>query len=158
VEGRALDQHTMDDVNLSFESGVFATFRYMLACLPYLKEAQGTIINFASEASIGGMAGYGAYNANKEAIRGLTRTAAREWGQFGITANVIAPAIWTEAAKQVADAYPDMLQAHIKTIPLGRIGDAEEDAGGLAVFLTQPGGHYMTGMTFDLNGGVYLRP
>ena len=51
----------------------------------------GRIVNFVSAAGITGMAGYGAYNASKEAIRALTRTAAREWGRDGIVVNAIAP-------------------------------------------------------------------
>ena len=47
----------------------------------------GRIVNFVSAAGISGMAGYGAYNASKEAIRALTRTAAREWGRDGIIVN-----------------------------------------------------------------------
>ena len=61
----------------------------MKACYPYLKETKGSVINFASGAGLFGNYGQCAYAAAKEAIRGLTRVAASEWGAYGINANVI---------------------------------------------------------------------
>ena len=56
----------------------------MQAFLPYLKETKGSVINFASGAGLFGNYGQCAYAAAKEGVRGLTRVAATEWGQFGI--------------------------------------------------------------------------
>lgn len=56
----------------------------MQACHPYLKASgAGRVINFASLAGVLGMVGYGPYNMAKEAVRALTRSAAREWGRMG---------------------------------------------------------------------------
>jgi NAD(P)-dependent dehydrogenase (short-subunit alcohol dehydrogenase family) len=50
-------------------------------------------------------------------------------------------------------------QAHsLANIPLGRLGDPEKDAGALVVFLASEGAHYMTGETFNIDGGRVMRP
>lgn len=61
-------------------SGLYATFFYMKACYPYLKESKGSVVNFASGAGIVGKVGQSSYAAAKEGIRGLSRVAAAEWG------------------------------------------------------------------------------
>ena len=158
VVGVPLEKHTMEDLALAFESGFFASFRYMVACLPCLKETQGTVINFASDAGIVGNAGMLGYNAAKEAIRALTRTAAREWAQHNITVNTIIPGMLTEGLKQFAKEHPEHIERSKQAIPLGRLGDPELDAGGFVVYLASPGAKYFTGQTFNLNGGTNMRP
>ena len=156
--GIPLDQTTLDDFRVVLDSWLFAAFRYIVACFPYLKETQGTIINIVSDAGISGFVGYAAYAANKEAMRGLTRVVARELGPFGITANAMVVAMLTEHAKVWLEQNPDAAKEATKSIPLGRIGDPEIDAGGVAVFLATLGGHYLTGETLNVNGGLYMRP
>ena len=80
-----------EDMDLNHGT-VKGTLWAMQAAHPHMKaQGWGRIVNFASAAGITGMADYGAYNASKEAIRALTRTAAREWGRDGIVVNAIAP-------------------------------------------------------------------
>ena len=74
----ALADVTEEDLDVFYNSGVKGTLWAMQAVYPHMKGAGwGRIVNFASAAGITGMRGYGAYNASKEAIRALTRTAAR---------------------------------------------------------------------------------
>ena len=81
-----------DDVDVFYRSGVLGTLWAMQAVYPHMKRAGwGRIVNFASSMGIVGGAGFGAYNASKEAIRGITRTAAKEWAADGIVVNAIAP-------------------------------------------------------------------
>ena len=99
-------------------------------------------------------AGFAAYNASKEAIRALTRTAAREWGADGITVNAIAPAAAThhgEAGKQ-SEGY----RIFIENCPMGRQGDPELDIGPLAWFLCSDACRYLTGHTFMADGGAFM--
>src|SRR5438105_13399411 len=89
----------------------------------------GRIVNVASAAGITGMRGYGAYNASKEAIRALTRTAAREWGRGGISINAIAPGA---ASKRRLDSAARDTEAHrefMKDHPIGRQRRPETDLG-----------------------------
>jgi NAD(P)-dependent dehydrogenase (short-subunit alcohol dehydrogenase family) len=152
-----LDELTEEDFQVAYQSGIFATWRYMVACLPYLKQTRGTIINFGSAVGIQGLAKYGAYGSNKEAIRGLTRIAAHEWSPFGITVNVLNPAMWTGATRLLQKQFPDSFQKIRDAIPLGDLGNPELHCGSLGVFLATPEGKYMTGMTFELDGGMSMR-
>jgi len=141
-----------DDMRRQFDTGVLGTFAFMQECYPHL-QGGGKVINLASGAGFFGMAHFGSYAAAKEAIRGLSRVAAREWGPLGINVNVICPAVPTPAMiawveRQGPDS-PPISQASI--IP--RAGRAEEDVGRVAVFLASPDSDYMTGHTLMVDGG-----
>ena len=82
ASGVTLEDHTTEQFDLAVYSGLYATFYYMKACYPYLKETKGTVINFASGAGLFGNYGQCAYAAAKEGVRGLTRVAATEWGRM----------------------------------------------------------------------------
>ncbi|MFI7067337.1 SDR family NAD(P)-dependent oxidoreductase [Kribbella sp. NPDC050124] len=156
--GVGLEDISWDDMISSYESGVFATWRFMVASLPHLKDTGGTIINMGSGAGTQSIPKHGAYGSNKEAIRGLSRIAAREWGPFGITVNVINPYVASAESIRYEREHPEIIAEIMKNLPLGRIGDAELNVGGLCVFLAKPEGKYMTGSTFDVEGGSFIRP
>lgn len=84
ASGVTIQDHTTEQFNLAMYSGLYATFYYMKACYPYLKETQGSVINFASGAGLFGNYGQCSYAAAKEAIRGLSRVAATEWAKDGL--------------------------------------------------------------------------
>jgi len=157
VTNTPIEKHTVENLALALESGFYASFYYMVACFPYLKQSKGSVVNFGSDAGLWGNSGQLGYNVAKEAIRALTRTAAREWGQYGISVNTIVPGMATEGAAQFFKENPDHYAKRMAQIPLGRLGDPEADAGGLAVFLASPGSKYLTGETFNLNGGINMR-
>lgn len=143
----------------TFRTGATASLRFMKAVFPYMKaQKYGKIINFASSSGQIGFEGNTCYNATKEAIRALSRTAAREWGQYGINVNVINPALETRAFDAWKTARPDFVEALKEKIPMRRLGDPERDAGPLAVFLAGPGSDYITGSTFMLEGGMHTLP
>ena len=146
-----------DDVDVFYESGVKGTLWAMQAVYPHMRAAGwGRIVNVASAAGITGMRGYGAYNASKEAIRALTRTAAREWGRDGIVVNCICPGAESkrgqEAAARDSEAYREFLRDH----PIGRQGDPEDDIGPVALFLCSDACRYLTGQTLMVDGGAFL--
>ena len=66
----------------------------------------------------------------KEAIRGLSRVASREWGGFGIRVNVIVPNALSPASEQFRDTHPERFARMEARVPLGRVGDPEADIGG----------------------------
>lgn len=143
----------------TFRTGATASLWFMKAVFPHMKKQKyGKIINFASSSGQIGFEGNTCYNATKEAIRALSRTAAREWGQHGINVNVINPALETRAFDAWKTARPDFVEALKEKIPMRRLGDPERDAGPLAVFLASPGSDYMTGDTFMLEGGMHTLP
>ena len=158
ASGVALAEHSTEQFDLALYSGLYATFYYMKACYPYLKETKGTVINFASGAGLFGNYGQCAYAAAKEGIRGLTRVAATEWGKDGINVNTICPLAWTTQLETFEQAYPDAFQANVKMPPLGHFGNAELEIGRPCVQLANPDFKYMSGETITLEGGMGLRP
>ena len=158
ASGVPLAENTTEQFNLSMYSGLYATFYYMKACYPYLKETQGSVINFASGAGLFGNYGQCAYAAAKEGIRGLTRVAATEWSRDNINVNVVCPLAWTAQLEQFKNAYPEAFEKNVKVPPIGHFGDSELEIGRVCVQLANPDFKYMTGETVTLEGGLGLRP
>ena len=156
--GLMLEQHSKEDFDLAIYSGLYATFFYMKACFPYLKESRGAIINFASGAGLAGRAGQSSYAAAKEGIRGLSRVAATDWGPYGINVNVVCPLAMTPGLEAWRKEYPALYEQTIKGVPLGHFADAEKDIGRVCVFLASEDASYLTGETITLQGGSGLRP
>jgi 2-hydroxycyclohexanecarboxyl-CoA dehydrogenase len=126
---------------------------------PHLRESPGaTVVNFGSAAGYHGQIGIVAYNATKEAIRALSRTAAREWGQYGITVNIVVPAISTDSIRGFFADKPELYEQILAEVPLRRLGDPFTDAGGLVSFLAGPDARYITGMSIELDGGHLMHP
>jgi len=137
----------------TFQTGVKATFYFCQAVFPHIKGHGGKIINFGSPAAVAGRPGMVDYGANKEAIRGLTKSLAREWGPYGINVNVICPVVETDALREARQREPNRAEAALETVPMRRLGDSDRDAGPLVVFLASPESDYLTGHTFMLDGG-----
>ncbi len=155
----ACEDTNEDEWEYTLRTGPTASLWFMKAAFPHMKaQGYGKIINFASSSGQIGFEGNTCYNAAKEAIRALSRTAAREWGQFGINVNIINPALETRAFDAWKTARPDFVEALKEKIPMRRLGDPERDAGPLAVFLAGPGSDYITGSTFMLEGGMHTLP
>ena len=158
ASGVTLENHTTEQFDLALYSGLYATFYYMQACYPYLKETKGSVINFASGAGLFGNYGQCAYAAAKEGIRGLSRVAATEWGADGINVNVVCPLAWTSQLENFQKAYPEAFKANVKMPPMGHFADPELEIGRACVQLANPDFKYMTGETLTLEGGIGLRP
>jgi NAD(P)-dependent dehydrogenase (short-subunit alcohol dehydrogenase family) len=152
------EDYTWEQFSATYETGVFATWRLMKASLKYLKETEGVIINMGSGAGTNAVPLHAAYGSNKEAIRGLSRIAAKEFSPFGVTVNVICPFTDSAEYQKYSKSNPEMTAEILKAIPLGHVGDAELNVGGLCVFLSKPEGKYITGSTFDVDGGGSIRP
>ena len=158
ASGVTLADHTLEQFDLAIYSGLYATFHYMQAAYPYLKETKGSVINFASGAGLFGNYGQCAYAAAKEGIRGLSRVAATEWGKDGINVNIIAPLAWTAQLEKFEKAYPDAFKANVHMPPMGYFGNPELDIGRACVALASPDFKYMSGETLTLEGGMGQRP
>lgn len=158
ASGVSLADHTTEQFDLAIYSGLYATFYYMQAAYPYLKETKGSVINFASGAGLFGNKGQSSYAAAKEGVRGLTRVAANEWGPDGINVNIICPLAWTTQLEKFEENYPDAFKANVTTPPMGHFGDPETEIGRVCVQLASPDFKFMTGETVTLEGGLGLRP
>lgn len=138
-------------------SGFWGTFYFMRAALPHLqKVGGGSIINMGSREGIFGSTGFGVYAATKEAIRGLSRTAAREWGAFNIRVNVICPAARSEAAEKFFEDYPEQKKLYLDQIALRRFGEPDSDIADVAVFLASEQSAFVTGQTINVDGGMTM--
>jgi NAD(P)-dependent dehydrogenase (short-subunit alcohol dehydrogenase family) len=146
---------TDDDLDVFYTSGVKGTLWAMQAAHPHMKQqGWGRIVNFASSMGITGGRGFAAYNASKEAIRALTRTAAREWAADGIVVNAIAPA--AAAHHGEAATRSEGYRTFVENCPMGRQGDPELDIGPIAWFLCSDACRYLTGQTFMADGGAFM--
>ncbi|MDE6994400.1 MAG: SDR family oxidoreductase [Lachnospiraceae bacterium] len=158
ASGIPLSMQTKDHFDLGIYSGLYATFYYMRACYPHLKETQGSVINFASGAGLFGNAGQCSYAAAKEGIRGLSRVAATEWGKDNINVNVVCPLAMTSQLENFKQSYPEAYEKNLRAVPMGRFGDPELDIGRVCVHLGSPDFKYMSGETLTLEGAMGQRP
>lgn len=132
-------------------SSVFWTMR---AAYPFLKQSGcGSVINFASNAGTEGMPGNAPYAAAKEAIRGFSRSAAREWAKDNIRVNIIRPIAASPSTQQWGEEFPNQRKAAEAGIPLGRFGDCDLDIAPVAVFLASDEARYITAVTLPADGG-----
>lgn len=139
----------------NWESGALGTFLFMKACFPHMKKNRfGRIINTCSSAGHGYIPGNAGYGSAKEAIRSLTRSAAKEWGEHNITVNAIAPAAITPGSLFAMDGGNATEEACLSMFAIKRWGDPESDIGRVVVFLSGPDASYVTGDTINVNGGM----
>ena len=138
------------DVNLR---GVF--FGCQLTGPRMRERGWGRIVNLASLAGQQGGAVAGAhYAASKAGIIVLSKIVAAELAPHGVTCNEIVPAA---VRTPVMDGVPaDRLEAVRSRIPVGRFGEPEEVAA-LVAFLVSDEAGYITGATYDVNGGLFMR-
>lgn len=154
---KRLENHTDEEMQGSFLLNYWSAFWAMRAAFPTMKaQGYGRIINLGSLNGVNAHMFTVAYNASKEALRALTRTAAVEWGGHGITANVICPSALSPAAREYFEGNPEMAQAILGQVPVGRFGEAAADIGPAAVFLASEASSYMTGNTLFIDGGGHI--
>lgn len=148
-----LEEMTEEQYQKVIDVNQLSIFLGMKKVLPSMKKTKaGSIINVSSIAGMAGMQGGMAYSASKFAVRGMTRSAAAELGQYNIRVNSVHPgAIQTPMIDQ-----PDS-RAAIKAIeaktPLGKIGSVE-DSSYLIVYLASNESSFTTGSEIVFDGGV----
>jgi NAD(P)-dependent dehydrogenase (short-subunit alcohol dehydrogenase family) len=148
---------TTEEMEWALRVGFLSNFWSMQAVFPYMKrQGGGRIINMCSLNGVNAHMYTVPYNTAKEAVRTLTRTAAREWAPFNILCNAICPAAATDAYRAMMDANPEMEKAILAAHPMHRMGDPEEDIGGAALFLASDDSRYVTGNTLFVDGGGHI--
>ncbi len=142
-----------DEWRLALEVNLTAPFLLTKAVLPAMRaQGYGRIVNVSSSAgrtvsTLGGAH----YTASKAGLIGLTRASAKELGKFGITVNAVCPGmIDTELTHE--NATPELLARLASTYPVPRLGTAVEVAD-LICFAASEEAGYITGASFDINGG-----
>jgi 3-oxoacyl-[acyl-carrier protein] reductase len=116
--------------------------------------APGAIVNISSDAGRKGTIGQVNYGAAKAGVLGVTMSAAREWGRYGVRVNSVAYGIveteMTETAR--SDKFRDR---YLANIPLGRFLQPDEAALSIA-FLLSPAATFITGQHLSVNGGSHI--
>lgn len=137
--------------------GFYGPFWAMRAAYPVMKAAGwGRVINMCSLNGVNAHMGTLEYNCAKEALRTLTRTAAREWAPSGVVVNAICPGAKSAAFVRMMSAHPELERAAHASNPMGRVGDPDQDIAPVAVFLAGEGCRYVTGNTIFVDGGGHI--
>jgi NAD(P)-dependent dehydrogenase (short-subunit alcohol dehydrogenase family) len=154
----AIAELDLEQFEAGWRSGAVGALHLMRAARPHLAGG-GVVINISSgAASDPAPSGLGGYAAVKAAIDSLSRAAAIEWAPEGIRVVTLIPFAKTPAVASVLDAAPEMEQAILSTVPLGRFGDPETDLGRAAAFLASSEASFITGSSLVVDGGTtYLR-
>jgi acetoacetyl-CoA reductase len=113
----------------------------------------GRIINISSVNGVKGQAGQTNYSAAKAGVIGFTKALAQELATKGVTVNAIAPGY--VATKMVTAIREDILKAIVDGIPMKRLAKPEE-LGAACSYLASDLAGYMTGATFNINGGLHF--
>lgn len=149
------DPKMEENCKIDFQSAFFGSLQLMQLCFPLMAgQGGGSIINMGSSFGIRCEPGFLAYAASKEAIRALTRTAAREWGKHRIRVNTILPsalspkAIWYLEESKTYDE-------ELARVAMGRFG-APEDIAPTAIFLASDESGFVTGQTIGVEGGATM--
>lgn len=152
-----VEHKTGEALNAGMAVGYLGPFWAMRSAFTHMKaRGWGRIINMVSLNGVNAHVGSLEYNAAKEALRALTRTAAREWAPTGVTCNAIAPAAKSQAFLRAIGEYPELVALADAANPMGRMGDPYDDIAPVAVFLASEGSRYLTGNTLFVDGGSHI--
>jgi NAD(P)-dependent dehydrogenase (short-subunit alcohol dehydrogenase family) len=152
-----VEKKTDEQVAAGVAVGYYGPFWAMRAAFPHMKErGWGRVVNMCSLNGVNAHIGSLEYNAAKEALRALTRTAAREWAPTGVTVNALCPAAKSQAFFRAIGDYPELEAMADAANPMGRMGDPSDDIAPVAVFLASDASRYLTGNTLFVDGGSHI--
>jgi len=151
-----IEQLSEDEWRATIDTNLTAAFFCIQAVVPAMKsQSHGRIINVSSLAgrSVSTLGG-AHYTASKAGMLGLTRAAAKELGAHGITVNAVCPGLFDTELTH-ANATQERLDAVSQNFPIARLGKPEE-VSDLICFLASEAAGYITGASFDINGGSLM--
>ncbi|MFN7150164.1 MAG: SDR family NAD(P)-dependent oxidoreductase [Microthrixaceae bacterium] len=152
-----LEHSTDEQLAHGLDMAFWAAYWAMRRAFPAMRDAGGgSIINLCSLNGVNAHPFTPGYNVGKEALRTLTRTAAREWARHGIRANALCPGAATSSYNAVAEAMPEMIAEILTQVPMGYMGDPDRDIAGVAAFLASDDSRYLTGNTLFADGGGHI--
>ncbi|MBN1831084.1 MAG: glucose 1-dehydrogenase [Deltaproteobacteria bacterium] len=142
----------MIDVNLK---GVMLCMKYEIRQMT--KQKYGSIVNTSSVAALKPLPEFGAYNASKSGLIGLTKTAALEVAKDGIRVNVLLPGPTggTTLMDKLLSSNPDQMDKFRQIVPIGRIAEPEEMAEAV-IWLCSNESSFVTGLVMPVSGGLHI--
>ena len=145
---------SFDQWNAVLQTNLSSCFNMCRCVIESMRERNfGRIVNIGSVNGQAGQYGQVNYAAAKSGIHGFTKALAKEGAAKGITVNAIAPGyVETDMVRAVPEK---VLEKIIATIPVGRLGKAEDIARGV-MFLVADDATFITGSTIDINGGQHM--
>ncbi|NUT95602.1 MAG: SDR family oxidoreductase [Saccharothrix sp.] len=150
-----LDGMTVADWRAVVDTNVLSAFAVTQAAARVMRGTGGSITHIASIQGTQPAAGHAHYSASKAALIMHARSAALEYGRYGIRVNTVSPGLVDRPG--LADAWPEGVQRWRSAAPLGRLG-TPEDVGDACVFLASPFACWITGHDLVVDGGVSARP
>jgi len=146
------DEATFDRLMSVNVKGVWLCMKHEIRQM--LKQGGGAIVNTASVAGLVGAPLQPVYAATKHAVVGLTKTAAAEYGRFGIRVNTVCPGIIrTPMLERALEREPRREKTITKVHPIGRLGEAQEIANA-ALWLCSDSASFVTGHQLAVDGGL----
>lgn len=138
----------------SYRGGPLYTMQLMQKAFPHMKsQGYGRIITCSSGSAVSTTTGYTAYAMAKAAIMPLTRNAAQEWAQYGITTNCVFPVTKNDHFGQDPQSAAALEQIQ-RIIPTRYMGDPYEDASPIIAFIASEGARYLNGTMVAIGGGI----
>jgi len=165
--GNPIGDFTVEEFDAVIATNLRAPFLTMSHILPAMRaQGFGRVVNIGGNHGMRGRAGRSSYSASKWGLRGLTRSAALEAGNYGITVNYIAPgpitvarmrARWAAQAEAEGVAEQVVIDRYIADmgIATGRANEPQ-DIVSMVMFLVGPGGRNITGQEMVIDGGVIV--
>ena len=151
---REVSDEYLDEIfALNLKSAVLAS---QAVASSMMERRRGVIINVVSIAGhTGGGAGAGPYASAKAALTAYTKSLAKELAPHRVRVNAVSPGVIDTPFHEVFST-PEMIRNFVATIPLGRVGTAQECANVIA-FLASDAASYVVGETIEVNGGQLMR-
>ena len=152
---KAFDEIPVEEWDRVMAVNVRGTWLCCRAVAPQFRQQRsGVIINISSGTIFSGTEGFAHYVTSKAAVWGLTRVLARELGEYGVRVNSITPGL--TSSEMVQEVYPaEWLEARAQSRVFRR-EQQPEDLVGTVVFLCSDASAFITGQTFNVDGGAHF--
>jgi len=144
-------------IDLNFRALLYTNKAFLPGMIERPAErGQAKVVNISSDAGRGGSLGQAGYSGTKGAVIAFSKTMAREMARHKINVNVVCPGLTdTKLFSDCQEALPKVMDAVVRAIPWGRVGQPEEVAEAV-VYLASPGADYVTGQTLSVSGGLTM--